>query len=115
MKAKTILLMLVLCLSAARVYSQSNLVIPGTPCADIGVPTGPCSAIPPTPGISSNVGIQALFNLLNDPGSVNLGMFVVPGDVVLFEHPPVGPLTNPPNPSTWSDLLHFSNVAGDLG
>jgi hypothetical protein len=61
------------------------------------------------------VGIQALFNLLNDPGDTNLGVFVVPGDVVLFEHPPVGPLTNSPNPSTWSDLLHFSNIAGIAG
>lgn len=115
MKTKTMLLMLVLCISAARVYSQ-NLVVPGTPCADIGIPTGPCTAVPPSIGsISSNVGIQALFNLVNDPGMVNLGVFVVPGDVVLFEHPPIGPVTNPPNPSTWSDLLHFSNIAGVAG
>jgi len=114
MKAKTMLLMLVLCTSAARVYSQ-NLIAPGTPCADIGIPTGPCMATPPSTGITSNVAIQALFNLVNDPGMTNLGMFVVPGDVVLFEHPPIGPVTNPPNPATWSDLLHFSNIAGVAG
>jgi len=114
MKSNTLLLVLVLCIAGVRAYSQ-NLIAPGTPCVDIGVLTGPCTAIPSPPGISSNVGIQALFNLLNDPGNTNLNMFVVPGDVVLFEHPPVGPVTNPPNPSAWSDLLHFTNIPGIAG
>jgi hypothetical protein len=115
MKTKVLLFVLMLCFSGVRAYSQTNLIAPGTPCADLGI-TGPCTATPP-PGVTvgSNVGIQALFNLLNDPGNTNLGVFVVPGDVVLFEHPPIGPVTNPPNPALWSDLLHFSNIAGVAG
>jgi hypothetical protein len=46
-----------------------------------------------------------LFNLLNDPGTVNLGIFVVPGDVVLFEHASSGSLTDP---ASWSDLVRFT-------
>src|SRR5215467_6885057 len=105
MKTKVLLFVLVLCFSGVPAYSQ-NLIAPGTPCADIGILTGPCAATSSSgTTISPNVGIQALFNLLNDPGNTNLNMFVVPGDVVLFEHPPVGPVTNPPNPALWSDLL----------
>jgi hypothetical protein len=48
-----------------------------------------------------------LFNLVNDPGTVNLGIFVVPGDVVLFEHPG-GSLTAP---ATWSDVVRFTTGA----
>src|SRR5205085_506433 len=62
----------------------------------------------------SLVGIQALFNLIFDPGDNNLGVFVVPGDVVMFEHPPVGSLTNP-QPSTWSDVVRFQNIPGRIG
>jgi hypothetical protein len=45
------------------------------------------------------------FNLLLDPGTLSLGIFVVPGDVVLFEHAG-GSLTTP---STWSDVVRFAN------
>lgn len=48
-----------------------------------------------------------LFDLVNDPGTVNLGIFVVPGDVVLFEHPG-GSLTAP---TTWSDVVRFTTGA----
>jgi hypothetical protein len=112
MKAKTTLLLVALSLAGANLDAQ-NLIAPGTPCADIGVPTGPCTASPST-GPSSAVAIQALFDLIFDPGDNNLGVFVVPGDVVLFEHPPVGSLVNPV-PSTWSDVVHFQNIPGVFG
>jgi len=48
-----------------------------------------------------------LFNLVNDPGTQDLGIFVVPGDVVLFEHPG-GSLTAP---ATWSDVVRFTTGA----
>jgi len=98
--------------AAAVDVSGQILIAPGTLCADIGVPTGPCTATPP-PGIGS-VGTQAVFNLLLDPGNNNLGVFVVPGDVVLFEHPPIGSLTNP-NPLLWSDVVRFQNIPGVIG
>ena len=111
MKGKIVLLSALLLLSVAHVRAQ-NLLLPGTPCADVGVPTGPCTAIP-GPSIGS-VTIQAVFNLIFDPGDNNLGVFVVPGDVVMFEHPPVGPLT-PTQPSLWSDVVRFRNIPGVVG
>lgn len=108
---KIVLSLAVLLAVAVNVNGQ-ELALPGTPCADIGVPQGPCTAT--IPAIGGSVGIQAVFNLLFDPGDQNLGVFVVPGDVVFFEHPPVGPL-NPPNTKLWSDVLRFRNIAGVNG
>jgi hypothetical protein len=108
-----IVLSLAVLLAVAVTVNGQQLALPGTPCADIGVPTGPCSATP-IPSVSNAVGIQAVFNLLFDPGDNNLGVFVVPGDVVMFEHPPIGSLTNP-NPRLWSDVVRFQNIAGRVG
>jgi hypothetical protein len=79
---KLVLSLAVLLAAVVNVNGQ-QLALPGTPCADIGVPTRLCTGVP-LPGISSATGIQAVFNLLLDPGDSNLGVFVVPGDVVLF-------------------------------
>jgi len=48
------------------------------------------------------VAVDPVFNLL-DPSVTDLKMFVVPGDVVLFETA-AGSFTDR---TTWSDLLHF--------
>lgn len=69
---------------------------PGTPCADD--PTGGCFS-----STSVKPGTLSLFDLINDPGTVDLGIFVVPGDVVMFERPN-GSLTDP---ATWSDVVRF--------
>jgi hypothetical protein len=55
--------------------------------------------------------LDPLFVLPSDPGNVHLPIFVVPGDVVLFETAS-GSLADP---STWSDVVEFSNVAGVHG
>ncbi len=83
---------------------------PGTPCVDVVGNNVPCSATPPT--ATSSTSQDPLFVLPNDPGVVSLigatggGIFVVPGDVVLFEsNPGVPSLTNT---SFWSDVVEFS-------
>jgi hypothetical protein len=93
----------------SAVHLSAATVAPGIPCIDLGVQTGACTG--DITLSSSSFLIQVVFNLLNDPGSTNLGIFVVPGDVVLFERPN-GSLTNP---AGWSDVVHFQNIAGVNG
>jgi hypothetical protein len=94
-------LIVVVCAALASPVSAVLVGTPGTPCSDIN-PTaaGPC--LPPT--ITASAAADVVFQLLNDPGTGNLGIFVVPGDVVLFEHA-TGSLTNP---ASWSDVVHFA-------
>jgi len=80
--------------------------LPGTPCSDLGVTSGPCSAS--TTPSTGGFGTLAVFNLPNDPGNNPLPIFVVPGDVVVFESP-TGSLSNR---STWSDVVRFQNFPG---
>jgi len=85
--------------------ATAALLSPGTPCSDLGQPApGPCVAGSTS---SSSALATVLFNLVNDPGTQNLGIFVVSGDVVLFEHPG-GSLTAP---TTWSDVVRFTTGA----
>ena len=96
--------------SMAGVVLAAPLGSPGTPCSDLGqTAPGPClPPPPPSAGLSVPSSLAAvIFDLLNDPGTVNLGIFVVPGDVVLFEHPG-GSLTAP---TTWSDVVRFATGA----
>ena len=91
----------VFALMTAATASAQNLTPPGTPCSN---PDQPCEAIPvltaPTPGIP-----DPSFVLPNDPGVVRLGIYVVPGDVLLLETSGA-----PSNPATWSDVVEFSNL-----
>ena len=99
-------LMLVIASVVAGVASAAVVVTPGTPCSDLGqTAPGPCVA--GSSSSSSASALAILFNLVNDPGTLNLGIFVVPGDVVLFEHPG-GSLTAP---ATWSDVVRFTTGA----
>jgi hypothetical protein len=90
--------MLVIGVMTATLADASIILVdPGSPCPD---PQQPCSAIP--------IGVSAVdpeFTLGSDPGAVSLGIFVVPGDVVLFETPN-GSLADR---STWSDVVEFSD------
>ena len=100
-------LMIIIVTAFSGVATAAAVVTPGTPCSDLGQPApGPCTA-----GTGGSIGSSAfaniLFDLVNDPGTVNLGIFVVPGDVVLFEHP--GGSLNAP--ATWSDVVRFTTGA----
>ena len=89
----------VFALITATTASAQNL--PGTPCPNLKLP-----CLPVTIGAPTTAGTtDPLFVLPNDPGVVNLGIFVVPGDVVLFETTP-GSLTDR---TTWSDVVEFSD------
>ena len=95
-------LMVIIATSLASVATAA--VSPGTPCSDLGQPApGPCTGSTGS-STSPSAFADVMFNLVNDPGTVNLGIFVVPGDVVLFEHAN-GSLTNP---ASWSDLVRFT-------
>jgi hypothetical protein len=71
-------------LIAAAMASGSAVVLPGTPCTDIVSSDTACTA---TIGTAVTNGLDPLFDLASDPGVVHLPIFVVPGDVVLFESP----------------------------
>jgi hypothetical protein len=104
MSPKRLILVLVVSLTlAVMARGSTQPIVPGTPCPD---PSQPCTA--------TVVGAGSLdpeFTLPTDPGVVSLGIFVVPGDVVLFETPN-GSLTDP---STWSDVVEFSDSATGRG
>jgi hypothetical protein len=75
---------------------------PGAPCSDfVAGSAGPCDGLA-TPAAVPTVSDPS-FVLANDPGTVDLRIFVVPGDVVLFEH------SNGTfgDPTTWSDVVEF--------
>jgi hypothetical protein len=101
-------LMVIIATAFAGVATAAVLLSPGIPCSDLGQPApGPCVAGSTSNSTSRSAFADVLFSLLNDPGTVNLGIFVVPGDVVLFEHAN-GSLTNP---ASWSDLVRFATGA----
>ena len=106
MRLLRVLPLVVIIVSAlGGVATAQSVVLPGRPCSDLGQPApGPCGIATSSSGPSS---LAVLFNLLNDPGTLSLGIFVVPGDVVLFEHPG-GSLTAP---TTWSDVVRFTTGA----
>jgi hypothetical protein len=100
--------MVIIATAFACVATAAVLLPPGTPCSDLGQPApGPCDTGTTSSSTSRSAVADVLFNLVNDPGTVNLGIFVVPGDVVLFEHPG-GSLTAP---ATWSDVVRFTTGA----
>lgn len=101
---KLSLLAAVIILSTS-ILSGAPLGSPGTPCIDIGVLTGPCTA-PPSIGSLSVGPLAFTFDIFD--GSNPLGIFVVPGDVVVFETPN----GSASNPATWSDLVRFQNLPG---
>jgi hypothetical protein len=102
---RTLPLMVTISTSLTGVATAAALLSPGIPCSDLGQPApGPCTAGSTGSSASASPFADVLFNLVNDPGTVNLGIFVVPGDVVLFEHAN-GSLTNP---ASWSDLVRFT-------
>jgi hypothetical protein len=94
-------------LSASTLHLNAAVIppLPGVACADLGVPSGACTGTPTALSQGTPVLADPTFNLFLDPGTVSLGIFVVPGDAVLFEHSG-GSLTNP---SSWSDVVHFAN------
>jgi len=85
---------------ATSVIAMGSNVLPGTPCADLTTIPGPCDVASTIPGINS---VDPRFTL-GDPSVTDLGIFVIPGDVILFE------VTNgsDTDKKTWSDLLHFA-------
>jgi PEP-CTERM motif len=95
-------------LTAAVTLNASALIAPGTSCIDVTGQNSPCTASPT--GSSQVQGADPTFNL-TDPSVTNLGLFVVPGDVVLFESAN-GTLADQ---TTWSDVIHFEDVAGVAG
>jgi hypothetical protein len=79
------------------------LPAPGTPCTEVN--TILCAPIPGIKGLTPAAGTtDPFFVLQNDPGVVNLGVFVVPGDVLLLETS-----GNSSDPKTWSDVVEFSD------
>jgi len=100
-------LMVIVATALTGVATAAALLSPGIPCSDLGQPApGPCVAGSTSSSATSALA-TVLFNLVNDPGTQDLGIFVVPGDVVLFEHPG-GSLTAP---ATWSDVVRFTTGA----
>jgi len=101
-------LMVTIATALTGVATAAAILAPGTPCSDLSQPApGPCVAGSTSSSTSSSAFADVLFDLVNDPGTVNLGIFVVPGDVVLFEHAG-GSLTAP---ATWSDVVRFTTGA----
>jgi len=99
--------MVIVATALTGVATAAALLSPGIPCSDLGQPApGPCVAGSTSSSATSALA-TVLFNLVNDPGTQDLGIFVVPGDVVLFEHPG-GSLTAP---ATWSDVVRFTTGA----
>ena len=89
----------------STVIALGSSVLPGTPCIDLGVLEGPCDiGTTSRPGVTT---VDPVFNL-NDTSVTPLGMFVVPGDVIIFETS-AGSVSDV---STWSDLLHFETTLG---
>src|SRR5215831_2283829 len=91
---------------AAITASATVSITPGTPCVDITDENAPCTGNP----TAAILAADPVFNL-GDPSVTNLGIFVVPGDVVLFETA-TGNLTDQ---STWSDVVHFEDLANGGG
>ena len=105
---RILLLVLINAIAFTGVATAAALLSPGIPCSDLGQPApGPCTDGSSSSSRASKAFANVLFNLVNDPGTVNLGIFVVPGDVVLFEHPG-GSVTAP---ATWSDVVRFTTGA----
>src|SRR5579872_5064980 len=99
-------------LTAAMASGSAVSSLPGTPCSDVVGNNVPCTG---TPSITATTNSNdPTFDLANDPGVVALlgatggGIFVVPGDVVLFETTN----GNLQDQSTWSDVVRFSNSRG---
>ena len=107
MSMKRCIAVLVFALTTAAIASAEVLILPGTPCVGIVGENAPCSGTVTSPTIAAD----PLFDLTSDPGVTDLGIFVVPGDVVLFETAG-GSLTDK---STWSDVLEFSDSATGRG
>jgi len=100
---KRSILIVVVGLTATMVVPGAAVLLPGMPCPN---PDVSCAV---TPGTSTAA--DPTFVLPNDPGVVRLGIFVVPGDVVLFETPN-GSLTDS---ATWSDVVQFSDSPTGVG
>ena len=107
MSIKPCIGVVVFALIAAAMAPAEQLISPGTPCSDVIGENAPCSGTVTNPTIAND----PLFDLTSDPGVADLGIFVVPGDVVLFETAN-GSLTDQ---STWSDVLEFSDSATGRG
>jgi len=90
---------------ASTAIALGSSVLPGTPCIDLGVLDGPCDT-DSTSGSAVTL-VDPVFNL-SDTSVTALGMFVVPGDVIIFETS-AGSVSDI---STWSDLLHFETGIG---
>ena len=86
MRLLRILTLMVIIMSALTGVATAA-ISPGTPCSDLQTAPGPCVAGTITGSSGPSALADILFDLINDPGTLNLGIFVVPGDVVLFEHP----------------------------
>jgi len=94
--------------AATAAYASTTLNAPGTPCTDITGNNAPCDASTlPSGAVRAP---DPTFNL-GDPSVINLGIYVVPGDAVLFETA-TGSLGDQ---STWSDVVHFENLSNVFG
>lgn len=107
MAPKRLVLILIVALTSTTI-TKAQTLMPGSPCPDQAA--GPCDAngnpIGGTPTTATSfAGTATTIVLPNDPGVVPLRMFVVPGDVVLFETSP-GSLGDQ---KTWSDVVEFSD------
>ena len=81
---------------------------PGTPCSVITGVNAPCDS---TKTPSTAIRTAGPVFRLGDPSITNLGIFVVPGDAVLFETS-TGSLGDQ---STWSDVVHFADSPNGSG
>jgi hypothetical protein len=99
----------VFALLTAATASASTAPLPGSPCSN---PEASCAVIPGITTLSPAAPVFT-FDLPNDPGTVHLSIFVVPGDVLLLETSGVG--TNPADPATWSDVVEFFDIPGVRG
>jgi hypothetical protein len=101
-------LIIAVAFTAAITANATVSTTPGTPCSDITGENAPCTGT--TPASAGILAADPVFNLA-DPSVTNLGIFVVPGDVVLFETAD----GNLRDQSTWSDVVHFEDLANGGG
>lgn len=107
MKALFLLMTLVMALTCIASASEA-LPGPGAPCVNTQISCAP--SIVPT--FTSQIADPSFTFTLADPSVTNLGIFVVPGTVVLCETPGCTPSSNS---TEWSDVIQFSDDPNGAG
>jgi len=100
---RNIFLLATLVMALACLASAQSLPGPGAPCDDVKTSCTPSTAL----SIIANLGSDPNFTFtLADPSVTNLGIFVVPGTVVLCEVAGCSPSSDP---TMWSDVVQFAD------